>query len=243
MRDWVHEFAASVIRPAGAEWDEREETPWPILRGGGQDRAVLARLLRDPVLRGVGARHPDGGRGAVLGRRRDRAVAGRHHAGRGRGGGQRDAGADRRVVPADVRRRRATSSSARSAPREPDAGSDVGAIRTRAVYDEAHDEWVHQRGQDLGHQRRHRERARGRRLGRPGPRLARAGELHRPAGHQAACPRGRSSASTASAPRTPPRWCWTTSGCPAAAWSAARRSSRSGWPGSARAAAAASRRR
>src|SRR6202043_3410588 len=30
-RDWLHEFAASVIRPAGAEWDEREETPWPIL--------------------------------------------------------------------------------------------------------------------------------------------------------------------------------------------------------------------
>src|SRR6266571_8388560 len=31
MRDWLHEFAASVIRPAAAEWDEREETPWPIL--------------------------------------------------------------------------------------------------------------------------------------------------------------------------------------------------------------------
>ena len=31
MRGWVHEFAASVIRPAGAEWDEREETPWPVL--------------------------------------------------------------------------------------------------------------------------------------------------------------------------------------------------------------------
>jgi len=27
MRDWVHGFAAEVIRPAGAEWDEREETP------------------------------------------------------------------------------------------------------------------------------------------------------------------------------------------------------------------------
>src|SRR5438309_4339872 len=26
MRDWVHEFAANVIRPAGAAWDEREET-------------------------------------------------------------------------------------------------------------------------------------------------------------------------------------------------------------------------
>src|SRR6516165_12808972 len=31
MRDWVHEFAASVIRPAAADWDEREEVPWPIL--------------------------------------------------------------------------------------------------------------------------------------------------------------------------------------------------------------------
>jgi alkylation response protein AidB-like acyl-CoA dehydrogenase len=30
-RDWLHEFAASVIRPAGAEWDEREETLWPVL--------------------------------------------------------------------------------------------------------------------------------------------------------------------------------------------------------------------
>src|SRR2546429_5910424 len=31
MRDWVHGFAANVIRPAAAEWDEREETPWPII--------------------------------------------------------------------------------------------------------------------------------------------------------------------------------------------------------------------
>ena len=31
MRDWVHGFAQNVIRPAAAEWDEREETPWPIL--------------------------------------------------------------------------------------------------------------------------------------------------------------------------------------------------------------------
>ena len=32
MRDWVHEFAAEVIRPAAAEWDEREQTPWPIIQ-------------------------------------------------------------------------------------------------------------------------------------------------------------------------------------------------------------------
>src|SRR6266705_6930215 len=31
MRDWVHGFSEDVIRPAAAEWDEREETPWPIL--------------------------------------------------------------------------------------------------------------------------------------------------------------------------------------------------------------------
>ncbi|WP_191271933.1 acyl-CoA dehydrogenase family protein, partial [Nocardiopsis terrae] len=32
VRDWAHGFAADVIRPAGAEWDEREETPWPIIQ-------------------------------------------------------------------------------------------------------------------------------------------------------------------------------------------------------------------
>src|SRR5713226_4858841 len=32
MRAWVHEFAANVMRPAAAEWDERKETPWPILQ-------------------------------------------------------------------------------------------------------------------------------------------------------------------------------------------------------------------
>src|SRR6201988_2882893 len=31
MRDWLHGFAGSVIRPAAGAWDEREETPWPIL--------------------------------------------------------------------------------------------------------------------------------------------------------------------------------------------------------------------
>ncbi|MCV7180307.1 acyl-CoA dehydrogenase family protein, partial [Mycolicibacterium sphagni] len=31
VQKWVHEFAADVVRPAAAEWDEREETPWPII--------------------------------------------------------------------------------------------------------------------------------------------------------------------------------------------------------------------
>ncbi|MEV4801656.1 acyl-CoA dehydrogenase family protein [Nonomuraea sp. NPDC049421] len=32
VRDWVHAFARDVIRPAGAEWDEREGTPWPVIQ-------------------------------------------------------------------------------------------------------------------------------------------------------------------------------------------------------------------
>ena len=32
IRDWVHGFAENVVRPAAAEWDEREETPWPVIQ-------------------------------------------------------------------------------------------------------------------------------------------------------------------------------------------------------------------
>jgi len=32
MKNWIHEFAKNVIRPAAHEWDEREETPWPIIQ-------------------------------------------------------------------------------------------------------------------------------------------------------------------------------------------------------------------
>ena len=31
IQGWVHGFAEDVIRPAAHEWDEREETPWPII--------------------------------------------------------------------------------------------------------------------------------------------------------------------------------------------------------------------
>src|SRR5207302_1447736 len=32
LQKWLHEFAADVIRPAAHEWDEREETPWPVIK-------------------------------------------------------------------------------------------------------------------------------------------------------------------------------------------------------------------
>ena len=31
MQKWVHDFAKNVIRPVAHEWDEREETPWPVI--------------------------------------------------------------------------------------------------------------------------------------------------------------------------------------------------------------------
>ncbi|MCU1594761.1 MAG: acyl-CoA dehydrogenase [Frankiales bacterium] len=32
LQKWLHEFSTNVIRPAASEWDEREETPWPIIQ-------------------------------------------------------------------------------------------------------------------------------------------------------------------------------------------------------------------
>ncbi|MBV8951432.1 MAG: acyl-CoA dehydrogenase family protein, partial [Actinobacteria bacterium] len=32
IQKWVHDFAEDVVRPAAHEWDEREETPWPIIQ-------------------------------------------------------------------------------------------------------------------------------------------------------------------------------------------------------------------
>src|SRR5215471_16159493 len=32
LQKWVHDFAESVVRPAGEEWDEKEEFPWPIVQ-------------------------------------------------------------------------------------------------------------------------------------------------------------------------------------------------------------------
>src|SRR6266536_4121988 len=31
IQKWVHDFAEQVVRPAAHEWDEREETPWPLI--------------------------------------------------------------------------------------------------------------------------------------------------------------------------------------------------------------------
>jgi alkylation response protein AidB-like acyl-CoA dehydrogenase len=141
MRDWVHEFARDVIRPAGAEWDEREETPWPLLEEASKiglysldffaqqsfDPSGLGLVVAFEELfwgdAGIGLSLVGSGLAAL-------AVAGN--------------GTPEQIgewlpqmfgSPGDVKLGAFCSS-------EPNAGSDVGAIRTRAVYDQAADEWV-----------------------------------------------------------------------------------------------------
>ena len=103
IRDWVHGFAADVMRPAAHEWDETRGDPVADHRGGGEDRPVrlrgLAQFFADPT----GPDPADRQRGAVLGRRRHRHVDHGHRAGRGRDLRPGHGRADRRVDPALLR--------------------------------------------------------------------------------------------------------------------------------------------
>src|SRR5207302_8027847 len=52
IRDWVHGFAADVVRPAAHEWDEQEQTPWPIIQEAAKIGLYgyegLAQFFADP---------------------------------------------------------------------------------------------------------------------------------------------------------------------------------------------------
>jgi hypothetical protein len=53
LQGWVHDFAASVVRPAAHEWDERGGNPLAHHRGGGPYRALLPRFRGQHVRRPV----------------------------------------------------------------------------------------------------------------------------------------------------------------------------------------------
>jgi len=140
-RDWLHEFARDVMRPAAAEWDEREETPWPIIEEAAKiglySLDFFATQWLDPSGLGMVVAFEelfwgDAGIGLSLGGSGLAAVAVASN------------GTEEQIgewlpqmfgSPGDVKLGAFCSS-------EPNAGSDVGAIRTRAVYHEATDEWV-----------------------------------------------------------------------------------------------------
>ena len=141
VRDWAHGFAEGVIRPAAHEWDEREETPWPVIQEAAKiglyGFEALAQFYADPS----GLMLPivneelfwgDAGIGmAITGT--TLAVAGIYASG------------TQDQLMEWVPQCYGTSEEPKVAAfcvSEPDAGSDVSSMRTRARYDEAADEWV-----------------------------------------------------------------------------------------------------
>jgi acyl-CoA dehydrogenase len=141
IQKWVHDFAESVIRPAAHEWDEREETPWPIIEEAAKiglySWEFFANSFADPTglqLAVVSEELAWGDAGITL------ALLGTTLGVSGIVG----SGTPEQIAewvpqcfgtPDDIH-------VAAFAVSEPDAGSDVSSLRTRAVYDEAKDEWV-----------------------------------------------------------------------------------------------------
>lgn len=141
LQSWVHDFSVNVIRPAAHEWDEREEFPWPIVEEAAKIGLYGWEFLANAFGDNTGLTLPvaieelfwgDAGIGM--------AIMGSALAAAGISG----VGTPEQVMEwipqcygtADKIQLGAFCVS------EPDAGSDVSSLRTRAVYDEATDEWV-----------------------------------------------------------------------------------------------------
>src|SRR3954452_24858 len=142
IREWVHGFAEKVVRPAGAEWDEREETPWPIIQEAakiglyGMDFMANA-MLGDPTGLTLPVAMEElfwGDAGIGL------SIMGTGLAATGISG-QGTMEQTLEWVPQCYGTPDKVALGAYCVS-EPDAGSDVSSLRTRAVYDEASDEWV-----------------------------------------------------------------------------------------------------
>ena len=141
LQAWVRTFATDVVRPAASEWDEKEEFPWPVVEEAAKAGLYSVDFIVAQAMDESGLGFPitmeelfwgDAGIGL--------SIVGTSLA----AAGVRANGTDEQVMewipqmygtPGDLKLGAFCSS-------EPDAGSDVGAMRTRATYDEAKDEWV-----------------------------------------------------------------------------------------------------
>ena len=100
---WVHDFAENVVRPAAHEWDEREETPWPVIEEAAKIGLYSFDFVANCYRRSDWPPPPARQRGAGLGRRRDHLGATRLDPRRSRDRRDRDAGASWRVGAAMLR--------------------------------------------------------------------------------------------------------------------------------------------
>jgi alkylation response protein AidB-like acyl-CoA dehydrogenase len=141
LQKWLHEFSENVIRPAASEWDEREETPWPIIQEAAKAGIYSLDFFASSWADETGISLPitmeelfwgDAGIGlSIVGT--TLGVAGILSNGTLDQIGE--------WVPQcfgdenDVKL-------AALAVSEPNAGSDVSSMKTTAVYDEAKDQWT-----------------------------------------------------------------------------------------------------
>ena len=141
IKDWIHEFAKDVMRPAAQEWDDREEFPWPIVQEAANIGLYGVDFLMNAMSDPTGLTLPvaieeifwgDAGLGMAI-----------------MGSGLAAAGITGNGTPEQIMewvpQCYGTADDVKLGAfcvSEPDAGSDVSSLRTRAVYDEATDEWV-----------------------------------------------------------------------------------------------------
>src|SRR5947208_3565109 len=141
IQKWVHDFAENVVRPVAHEWDEREETPWPVIEEAAKiglySLDFMANAFSDPT----GVSMPMvmeemcwGDAGIAL------AIFGTTLGLAGlMGNGTPEQMAEWAPQCFGTPEKIQLAAFGVS---ETDAGSDVSSLRSRAVYDEAKDEWV-----------------------------------------------------------------------------------------------------
>ena len=141
IQKWVHEFAENVVRPAAHEWDEREETPWPIIEEAAKiglysfdfianafaDKSGLLMALVSEEMAWGDAGIGLSIFGTIL------AVTGIFANGTPEQIGE--------WIPQCFGTPESPKVAA-FAVTEPDAGSDVSSLRTRATYDDKSDTWT-----------------------------------------------------------------------------------------------------
>ena len=141
IKDWIHEFAKDVMRPAAQEWDDREEFPWPVVQEAAKIGLYGIEFMMNTMGDKSGLTLPvsieeifwgDAGLGMAI-----------------MGSGLAAAGITGNGTPEQIMewvpQCYGTADDVKLGAfcvSEPDAGSDVSSLRTRAVYDEATDEWV-----------------------------------------------------------------------------------------------------